>query len=69
MTTVTIPRELAKKGDLIIIPRKEYEQLLVFRKNYTEFDHDLGEAIQQVKKGETFGPFNSAAELKKSLEK
>ena len=32
MTTVTIPKELAEKDDLIVIPRKEYESLLVLKK-------------------------------------
>jgi hypothetical protein len=32
MTTVTIPQELAKRGDLVVIPRKEYEALLEFKK-------------------------------------
>jgi hypothetical protein len=29
MTTVTIPKELARKGDLVLVPRKEYEELLL----------------------------------------
>lgn len=28
MATVTIPKELARKGDLVLIPRREYEALL-----------------------------------------
>jgi len=28
MTTVTIPKKLAQKDDLIVMPRKEYESLL-----------------------------------------
>ena len=28
MNTLTIPRKLAQKDDLVIIPRKEYEALL-----------------------------------------
>lgn len=28
MTTLTIPKQLTKSGDLVIIPRKEYEALL-----------------------------------------
>ncbi|MBI2075351.1 MAG: hypothetical protein HYT82_01630 [Candidatus Harrisonbacteria bacterium] len=28
MTTITIPKELAKKGDLVLIPRREHELLL-----------------------------------------
>lgn len=32
MTTVTIPKKLARQGDLVVIPRKEYEALLKLRK-------------------------------------
>ncbi len=32
MTTVTIPKKLAAEGDLILIPRKEYESLLRTKK-------------------------------------
>jgi hypothetical protein len=28
MTTITIPKKFSQKGDLVVIPRKEYEQLL-----------------------------------------
>lgn len=32
MNTVTIPRTLASRGDLVVIPRKEYEELLSLKK-------------------------------------
>lgn len=32
MTSLTIPKELAKKGELVIIPRKEYEEFSSWRK-------------------------------------
>ncbi len=32
MTTITIPKNLIKEGDLVIIPRKEYEEFLDFKK-------------------------------------
>lgn len=32
MSTITIPKKIAGKDDLVIIPRKEYEALLEFRK-------------------------------------
>ena len=69
MTTITIPRELVRKGDLVIVPRREYEKLLVFQEKHIELDRDLDEAVQQVKIGKASGPFNSATELKKSLGK
>ena len=28
METLTIPRKLTRRGDLVVIPRKEYEELL-----------------------------------------
>lgn len=28
MNTVTIPKKLAQKGDLVLVPRREYESLL-----------------------------------------
>ena len=32
MRAVTIPRALSKEGDLVVIPRKEYEKLLQLKK-------------------------------------
>lgn len=32
MKAITIPRSLSKQGDLVIIPRKEYEEFLEFKK-------------------------------------
>jgi len=32
MTTITIPKELAKKGELVLIPKSEYEEFLNLRK-------------------------------------
>ncbi len=28
MTTITIPKEFSRKGDLVVIPRQEYDKLL-----------------------------------------
>ncbi|OGD33650.1 hypothetical protein A2833_01065 [Candidatus Azambacteria bacterium RIFCSPHIGHO2_01_FULL_44_55] len=32
MNSITIPQKLAKEGDLVVIPRKEYEALLELRR-------------------------------------
>jgi len=32
MSTITIPRKLAQKDDLVVVPRKEYEALLELKK-------------------------------------
>ena len=73
METITIPKKLSKGRDLIVIPRKEYEEFLrVYNKHkefYSNLDKDLKKAIKSYKKGKVVGPFSSASDLKKSLEK
>ena len=32
MKAVTIPKALSKSGDLVVIPRREYEQLIALKK-------------------------------------
>ena len=60
MNPITIPKEITKRGDLIIIPRKEYEELLKwqrFLRTFKEFIptpnqiKELKEARQEYKKG------------------
>ncbi|MBI4692372.1 MAG: hypothetical protein HY773_03010 [Candidatus Terrybacteria bacterium] len=36
MDTITIPKKLAAQDDLVVMPRKEYEALLILKK-FTEF--------------------------------
>lgn len=67
MTTITIPKRIIK-DDLVIIPRKDYEKLLVALRRYTRLDKDLSKALEQAKKGRTIGPFSSIKELRASLE-
>jgi len=58
MTTITIPKTLAKKDDLVVLPRKEYESLLEL-KAVKEFTPTLSQkkalvrAEANVKKGKT----------------
>ena len=58
MRTVTIPKALAREGDLVIIPRKEYEALLRLKK-VREFQptvtqkRALARAQRNLKKGKT----------------
>ncbi len=70
MTTITIPKELAKKGDLVVVSRQEYEEFLRLKKQkaFFKLDKDLQEALRQVARKETLGSFSSVKELKKALE-
>ena len=71
MTTITIPKNLIKKDDLVIIPRKEYEELLSARRVrefYTELDKDLDMAIRDYRAGRAYGHFTTVEESRLSLE-
>ncbi len=53
MTTITIPKKLIKEKELVLIPRKKYEELLnlekiIEKRLVEEVDTDL--AIQMYKK-------------------
>ena len=58
MQTITIPKKIASRGDLVIIPRKEYEALLEL-KQFGEFSptttqkRALIRAEQNIQKGKT----------------
>ena len=73
MKVITIPKKLASKDDLVVIPQREYGELLrIYKKHkefYEELDRDLDKAIDSYRKGKAIGPFTSVAEMKKSLQK
>mgnify|MGYP001563298476 CR=1 FL=1 len=67
MNIITIPKKLAQKGDLVLIPRKEYEALLA--KNVKEFIPTASEkrAIARAKKDYDQGKYITLQELKNEL--
>ena len=71
--TITIPQKITQQGELIVLPRKQYDLLmraarLQPRSMHRRIAHTkLHEALEEVKQGKTFGPFSTARELMKSL--
>lgn len=56
MTTITIPKKLVSHGELVLIPRKEYEELLRFKRIQTfrptvSQKHALAKARRDFQKG------------------
>ncbi|MBU4298593.1 hypothetical protein KJ636_00935 [Patescibacteria group bacterium] len=49
MTTITIPKEIAKRGDLVLIPKSEYEEFLKLREQREWEEKDTDEAIEIFK--------------------
>ncbi|MEK9175654.1 MAG: hypothetical protein AAB795_03650 [Patescibacteria group bacterium] len=70
MNILTIPKNLIKNDDLIVLPRKVYESILrSAHLTSSKIDKDLQESILEYKMGKTAGPFKTVATLRKSLEK
>lgn len=66
MVTVTIPKEITKGEELVVIPRKLYEEFLHVIKGrsatVSRLNEGLKEAFEDVKKGRLIGPFSSLKE-------
>ncbi|OGY66901.1 MAG: hypothetical protein A3I89_00070 [Candidatus Harrisonbacteria bacterium RIFCSPLOWO2_02_FULL_41_11] len=68
MNTVTIPKKLAEKDDLVVLPRREYEALLQLNK-FKEFSPTTSQkrALQQAEKNLHKGKTLSYHELAQKL--
>ena len=68
MSTITIPKNLAGKDDLVVIPRREYEALLAFRK-IREFVPTAAQkrALIQARKNRKEERYLTINELRKKL--
>ena len=67
MNTITIPQSLIKEKDLVLVPRREYEELLKSASGnsiISELDQDLDEAMAQYRAGNSFGPFDAKGSIK-----
>ena len=68
MNTVTIPKKLAEKDDLVVLPRREYEALLQLKK-FKEFNptaiqkKSLQQAELNLRKGKTLSYHGLAKKL------
>ena len=70
MTTVTIPKELAKRGEMVVIPRQEYEELLktkLERIKEVELTPVQKKAVIAARKRIARGKFLTFNELKTKL--
>ncbi len=69
MSVATIKKSITKGEELVVMPRREYEELISANKEKNDLDKELLVALKEVRQGKLIGPFTSATELKKSLEK
>ncbi|HEY4476493.1 MAG TPA: hypothetical protein VJB69_00665 [Candidatus Paceibacterota bacterium] len=72
MQTLTIPKSLVGKGDLVVLPRRDYEQLVsdsskeVIKRD-PRIDRELAKSLDDIKHGRVYGPFSSVDEFMASL--
>ncbi len=61
MATITIPKELIRERDLVVIPRKEYEEFLRVRKEgKTAVKNAVNEGLRDLNEGRVSPIFSSA---------
>ena len=67
---ITIPKELAKKGGLVVIPRSEYEEYLRLKKIVPVVKANRSEkkAIREGRKEIQVGKYLTLQQLKDELE-
>ncbi|MEK7209184.1 MAG: hypothetical protein AAB677_02905 [Patescibacteria group bacterium] len=68
METLTIPKKLANQGDLVLISRHDYEQLVSnsvkeIIKRDPKIDRELAIAMKEYREGKIEGPFNTAEDF------
>ena len=62
MKTITIPKELGKRDDLVVVPRKEYEKLVKVNEFHEAWDKSLQEGLIDSEQGRKYGTFKTAKE-------
>ena len=68
MNTVTIPKKLAERDDLIVIPKKDYEKLLLSKKvlEFSPTDVDK-KTLERARRNRAAGKFLTLDELRQKL--
>ena len=82
MKTLTIPKSLVDRGELVVIPRYDYERLLArpnrirdvkvarnVKRGLSDLYKRLDKSIAEIKQGKISGPFDNVDDLMRSLQR
>lgn len=58
MNVITIPKAIAQRGDLMVVPRREYEALVSFQRERETLDDELDTGLAEYRAGKFAGPFS-----------
>ena len=64
---LTLPKNLIKEGEIVLLPRSEYEELLRVSRFQQELNEDLDDSLEQARQGRVIGPFKDSNDLIQSL--
>lgn len=64
---LTIPKKLMQKGELVVIPRAEYEEVLKLRKRLIWEEKDADEAIRVFEKERKTGKLKKTSSFSEIL--
>ncbi|MBI2514626.1 hypothetical protein HYV91_00335 [Candidatus Wolfebacteria bacterium] len=67
MSTITIPKELIRNDDLVVIPRREYEELARFWVNAERLTKSQKQAISKGFRDIKQGKFLTSRQVKNEL--
>ncbi len=67
MPIAVIPKKVFSRGDLVIIPRKQYEELLEWKKEEICLTPSQKRGLKQARKNMSRGKFMTINELKQKL--
>ena len=67
MNTITIPKNLIKNDDLVVLPRREYERLFRFWENAEPISQHTKKSIEKGLKEIAEGNFLTSNQLKDAL--
>lgn len=63
MITITIPKNLVRRGNLVVVPRREYEEFLKLQKRLLWEEKDTDEAIRIFKEEKNSGALKTATDF------
>lgn len=66
----TIPKSVAGQRELVVLPRKEYNELLRTSREAAvknELDRELAISLEEIRQGKGVGPFDTVDDLMRSL--
>jgi len=67
MNIITIPKKLSQKGDLVVVPRAEYEEALRIRQRLLLEEKDTDEAIRVFEKESKSGKLKKTSSFSEIL--